>query len=99
MTDVLILGGTGWLSGRIARRWLDAGARVTCLARGERPSLDGTVLVRGDRDDADVYELLDREWDEVVDISSRAIHVREAVAAAARPWVSAAALGARLMGR
>ncbi|MEJ1923312.1 NAD-dependent epimerase/dehydratase family protein [Microbacterium sp. KHB019] len=81
MTDVLILGGTGWLSGRIARRWLDAGARVTCLARGERPSLDGTVLVRGDRDDADVYELLDREWDEVVDISSRAIHVREAVAA------------------
>ena len=33
MTDVLILGGTGWLSGRIAERWMDAGASVTCLAR------------------------------------------------------------------
>lgn len=79
MTDVLILGGTGWLSGRIARRWLDAGARVTCLARGDRPAPDGAVLVRGDRDDSRVYDLLDREWDEVVDISSRADHVRDAV--------------------
>ena len=25
MTDVLILGGTGWVSGRVARAWLDAG--------------------------------------------------------------------------
>ena len=25
MTDVLVLGGTGWLSGRIAERWADAG--------------------------------------------------------------------------
>lgn len=79
MTDVLILGGTGWLSGRIARRWLDAGARVTCLARGDRPAPDGAVLVRGDRDDSRVYDMLDRDWDEVVDISSRADHVREAV--------------------
>ncbi len=78
MTDVLILGGTGWLSGRIAHRWLDAGARVTCLARGGRPAPDGAVLVRGDRDDARVYDLLDRDWDEIVDVSSRADHVRDA---------------------
>ncbi|MFD5216034.1 NAD-dependent epimerase/dehydratase family protein [Microbacterium sp. NPDC058345] len=82
MTKVLVLGGTGWLSGRIATRWRDAGAEVTCLARGERAAPDGTVLVRGDRDDAEVYGLLaEQQWDEVVDISSRARHVRDAVAA------------------
>lgn len=80
MTDVLILGGTGWLSGRIARRWLDHGAAVTCLARGTRPAPDGTTLVRGDRDDAQVYaDLARRDWDHVVDISSRAEHVERAV--------------------
>lgn len=81
MTDVLILGGTGWLSGRIARRWLDAGATVTCLARGARPAPDGAVLVRGDRDDPEAYrEVARRDWDHVVDISSQAAHVAAAVA-------------------
>ncbi|UYO96008.1 NAD-dependent epimerase/dehydratase family protein [Microbacterium sp. M28] len=79
MTEVLILGGTGWLSGRVARRWRDAGARVTCLARGARPVPRGTVLVAGDRDDASAYDVLRRDWDEVVDVSSRARHVRAAV--------------------
>lgn len=75
-----MLGGTGWLSGRIARRWLDAGARVTCLTRGERAAPDGAVLVRGDRDDPDAYDALaGREWDQVIDISSRATHVERAV--------------------
>ncbi|PRB10432.1 NAD-dependent epimerase/dehydratase family protein [Microbacterium sp. MYb62] len=82
MTDVLILGGTGWLSGRIADRWLDTGATVTCLARGGRPAPDGAVLVRGDRDDPEVYaELARRDWDQVVDISSQAAHVERAVQA------------------
>lgn len=80
MTDVLILGGTGWLSGRIARRWLDAGAAVTCLARGERAAPDGAELVQGDRDDPEVYTRLTvRDWDHVVDISSKAAHVAGAV--------------------
>lgn len=80
MTDVLILGGTGWLSGRIARRWVDDGATVTCLARGTRSAPDGAVLVRGDRDDPDAYaELARRDWDHVVDISSQAAHVAAAV--------------------
>ncbi|OJU41899.1 MAG: reductase [Microbacterium sp. 69-10] len=82
MTQVLVLGGTGWLSGRIARKWRDAGAEVTCLARGGRPAPEGTVLLRGDRDDPAVYDRPgEQHWDEVVDISSRARHVREAVAA------------------
>ncbi|MBT2486688.1 MULTISPECIES: NAD-dependent epimerase/dehydratase family protein [unclassified Microbacterium] len=80
MTDVLILGGTGWLSGRIARRWVDAGAAVTCLARGDRPAPRGAELVRGDRDDPEVYSALAaRDWDQVVDISSQASHVAAAV--------------------
>lgn len=82
MTDVLILGGTGWLSGRIARRWLDAGATVTCLARGERPAPDGAEFVRGDRDDPAAYTALTRrDWDHVVDISSQASQVGAAVGA------------------
>lgn len=79
MTHVLVLGGTGWLSGRIAERWRDAGAQVTCVARGSRPAPEGTVLVRGDRDRG-AYDALDgQHWDEVVDVSSHARHVRDAV--------------------
>ncbi|MFE7197626.1 NAD-dependent epimerase/dehydratase family protein [Microbacterium oxydans] len=82
MTDVLILGGTGWLSGRIARRWLDEGAAVTCLARGTRPAPEGAALVIADRDAPDAYsDLALRDWDHVVDISSHAAHVERAVEA------------------
>lgn len=79
---VLVLGGTGWLSGRVAAAWADAGARVTCLARGGRPAPGGAELVVADRADADAYAAVTgREWDEVVDVSSRAAHVAAAVAA------------------
>jgi nucleoside-diphosphate-sugar epimerase len=90
MTDVLILGGTGWVSGAVARLWIDAGASVTCLARGGRPAPDGATLVVADRGGPDAYTAVrEREWDEVVDISSRAEHVAAAVAAIgdrARHW-------------
>lgn len=89
MTDVLILGGTGWLSGRIARRWTDDGAAVTCLARGSRGAPDGATLVVGDRDRPDAYDGVLQAWDHVVDISSRADHVAaavEALGAHARQW-------------
>ena len=79
---VLILGGTGWLSARVAQAWVDAGARVTCLARGGRPAPDGADLVVGDRAAADAYAAVAaREWDEVVDVSSHAGHVTDAVTA------------------
>ncbi|GAA2988916.1 nucleoside-diphosphate-sugar epimerase [Microbacterium terrae] len=90
MTDVLILGGTGWLSGRIARAWVEAGASVTCLARGGRPAPEGAALVVGDRDSADAYDAVaGREWDEVVDVSSNPAHVAaalEAVGARTAHW-------------
>lgn len=84
MTSVLILGGTGWLSGHVARDWIAEGADVTCLARGGRPAPDGATLVEADRSRADAYrDVSDREWDEIVDISSDATFVAEAVAALA----------------
>lgn len=80
MTDVLVLGGTGWLSGRIAERWADGGASVTCLARGGRPAAYGTSLVTADRDEPGAYaEVARRDWDEIVDISSNPVHVAAAV--------------------
>lgn len=82
MADVLVLGGTGWLSGRIAEKWADAGASVTCLARGGRDAPYGTTLVAGDRDEPDAYAAVaSREWDEIVDISSAPSHVAAAVEA------------------
>jgi len=84
MTDVLILGGTGWLSGRVARAWTDAGAAVTCLARGGRAAPDGARLVVADRDEPDAYAAVaDQDWDAVVDVSSDPAHVQAAVGALA----------------
>lgn len=82
MTDVLILGGTGWLSGRVARAWVDAGARVTCLGRGGRPAPAGAELAVADRTEVGAYDAVaDREWDEIVEISSVPEHVAAAVSA------------------
>jgi 2'-hydroxyisoflavone reductase len=79
MTKALILGGTGWLSSRIADRLLQDGTAVTCLARGRRPAPDGATLVTGDRAGIDPYRELDGEWDLVVDVSSSALQVARAV--------------------
>lgn len=90
MANVLILGGTGWLSGRVAQAWLDSGAAVTCLARGSRSAPEGAEMVVADREQSDAYGVLARrEWDEVVDISSIPGHVAGALATladSARHW-------------
>ncbi len=96
MSEVLILGGTGWLSGRVARGWLAAGASVTCLGRGGRPAPDGAELVIADRATSGAYDAVrDRDWDEVVEISSIPEHVADAVAAVgrrARHWTYVSSL-------
>lgn len=80
MTDVLILGGTGWLSGRVACAWMDAGASVTCLARGSRPAPAGAELIVADRAEPGAYDsVAEREWDEIVEISSIPEYVSAAV--------------------
>lgn len=96
MTDVLILGGTGWLSGRVAAGWLERGAAVTCLARGGRRAPEGATLRAADRDQPAAYDAVaEQEWDEVVDVSSVPEHVSGAVDALsdrARHWTYVSSL-------
>ena len=89
---VLVLGGTAWLSGAVARAALAEGHAVTCLARGESGAVpQGAELVRGDRAEVAAYgAVADRSWDVVVDVSRQPLHVRTAVDALAdrtRHWV------------
>ena len=75
---VLILGGTAWLGGTVARYAVAQGHEVTCLARGESGSVpDGVRLVTGDRDQPDAYRpLVDPGWDLVVDVSRQQAYSR-----------------------
>ena len=90
MANVLILGGTGWLSGRVAARWMEQGAAVTCLARGGRPAPAGATLAVADRAEPAAYDdVSGTDWDDVVDISSIPEQVAAAVdalAPRARHW-------------
>ncbi len=82
---ILILGGTEFLSHTIARRALERGHDVSCLARGtQREPPPGTTFVRSDRTaGAAAYAQLEGEWDEVVDVSWEPAQVREALSALA----------------
>jgi nucleoside-diphosphate-sugar epimerase len=81
--DLLVLGGTSWLGGAVARTALERGHRVTCLARGEAGTPpDGVAWVRADRSTVTAYdEVADRDWDAVVDVSWQPDFVRSALTA------------------
>ena len=80
---LLILGGTAWLGGHVARAALRGGHEVTCLARGssgEAPA--GVHFVQSDRDRSGAYDRVTRQtWDAVVDVSRHPGQVRAAAAA------------------
>jgi 2'-hydroxyisoflavone reductase len=78
--ELLLLGGTRFLSRAIAGTARDRGIRVTCLARGTAPVVAGVALVVADRDDEDgLRPVRDRHWDAVVDVSRQPGQVRRAV--------------------
>ncbi len=90
--DLLVLGGTSWVGGEIARQALERGHRVTCLARGESgdpPS--GVTWVRADRTQPAAYdEVSGKQWDAVFDVSWQPDQVASALgalASSARHWV------------
>lgn len=68
---LLILGGSGFLSGTLARTALGQGWDVTVVTRGQRPVPQGTVAVKADRQDrpgfAKILAGLGGNWDLVVD--------------------------------
>jgi nucleoside-diphosphate-sugar epimerase len=69
--QILILGGTGFLSGVVARAARDAGHAVTILTRGRsaRPAPEGVTALVGDRKDRDAFVELfaGRSYDAVID--------------------------------
>jgi nucleoside-diphosphate-sugar epimerase len=82
---ILVLGGTAWLGGEIARAAVASGHHVTCLARGESGEApDGTELVRADRAEPGAYaDIASQDWDLVADVSRQPGQVRSACAALA----------------
>jgi nucleoside-diphosphate-sugar epimerase len=80
---ILVLGGTAWLGGEVARYALREGHAVTCLARGSSGDVpSGVRLVRSDRTTPGAYAQVGREQpDVVIDVSRQPGQVRSAVEA------------------
>lgn len=77
---ILILGGTAFLSREIAREALSRRHTVTCAARGvSGQAPEGVTFIRWERDDPAPPELADLEADAVVDLSTRPVHVQDAL--------------------
>ncbi len=68
---ILILGGSGFLSGTLARRAVESGHRVWAVTRGRRSPLPGVIPLTADRQDsaalAQALAGANTEWDLVVD--------------------------------
>lgn len=81
MANVLVLGGTSWLGGEIAKAAVARLDHVTCLARGEAGDVPaGVTFVSADRGKPDAYdEVIDQRWDSVFEVSWQPAFVREAV--------------------
>ena len=79
---ILVLGGTAWVGGAIARATIARGHEVTCLARGSGVP-DGATSVQADRDSAEAFSVVASpdapRWDAVIDVSSKPGQVRRAV--------------------
>ena len=69
--NILLIGGSGFVSGTLARTAVAAGHRVWAVTRGQRPMPDGVTPLVTDRHDraafAAAVEAADMRWDLVVD--------------------------------
>lgn len=69
--NILILGGTAWLSSTIARTATGRGHHVTCAARGTGTPPQGCAFIPLDRNQPDAYATLPNiTWDAVVDVTT-----------------------------
>lgn len=70
--SLLILGGSGFLSGALARLAAERGLAVSVLTRGQRPVPAGLTPLVADRNDPAAFDAAitaaDRHWDLVVDV-------------------------------
>lgn len=87
--DLLVLGGTMFLSQAVAAGAVARGHRVTCACRGTSgPVPEGADLVTWDRSEPPPASLLEKQYDAVVDVARHPSRVRSAVAALPDPhWV------------
>lgn len=87
--NLLVLGGTKFLSRSVATQAIERGWDVTCACRGTSgPLPEGVTHLPWDRSLEAPAALADGEWDAVVDVSRTPSHVRRAVAALAdAQWV------------
>ena len=67
--DILLIGGTGVLSGAVATEALKQGYDVTVINRGHRPVAKGLNLIKADRTDYDYIksQLNGRKFDAIID--------------------------------
>lgn len=68
---ILLIGGSGFVSGTLARVAIAAGHHVTAVTRGQRTLVDGVTPLIADRRDSNALhqslEQIDHAWDLVVD--------------------------------
>lgn len=71
MADILLIGGSGFVSGTTANQALEQGHNVWAITRGKRPLADGITPITVDRDDREAFSnaisALNQKWDLVID--------------------------------
>lgn len=70
--NILLIGGSGFVSGALARMAIQEGFRVWAVTRGNRPVPEGVIHIKVDRNDRESFsksiEDLHMKWDMVVDV-------------------------------
>lgn len=91
MSNILLLGGTGWLGKTLSRLALEGNHRLTALARGTEAFAPGATAVVADRAAPHAYAKVEKDdWDLVIELTSTPEFARDALGrlgGTARNWV------------